>query len=172
MSARLLILSGLSGVGKTTLARSVARELSAVYVRADTIEQAMREGGIEKSDGLGYQVGYAIATENLRLGNCVIADSVNPWELTREAWRNAARVVPAPYLDVEVICADEVEHRRRVESRTPDIVGHVLSSWEQVIERDYVPWSSPRLVIDTATIDIQTATRLIVEALEAAMLGP
>ena len=39
----LFIFSGLPGVGKSTVAREVAKRLKAVYVRADTIEQAMRD---------------------------------------------------------------------------------------------------------------------------------
>jgi predicted kinase len=37
----LIIFGGLPGVGKTTLAKAVAREWEAVYLRVDTIEQAL-----------------------------------------------------------------------------------------------------------------------------------
>lgn len=35
---------------------------------------------------LGYCVAYALAEENVRLGRSVVADSVNPLNLTRDAW--------------------------------------------------------------------------------------
>ena len=38
----LIIIGGLPGVGKTTLAKAAAREWEAVYLRVDTIEQALR----------------------------------------------------------------------------------------------------------------------------------
>ena len=38
----------------------------------------------------GYRAAYAVAEDNLRLGHVVIADSVNPWPVTREAWRAVA----------------------------------------------------------------------------------
>src|SRR5512134_3853420 len=76
----LIILSGRPGVGKTTIARGLARHLGAVHVRIDPIEQAIRESrmGTAPIDDAGYRVGYAVAEDNLRLGRTVIADSVNP----------------------------------------------------------------------------------------------
>ena len=38
----LIIFSGLPGSGKSTIARALARRLGAVYLRIDTIEQAIR----------------------------------------------------------------------------------------------------------------------------------
>ncbi len=41
-----VILMGVSGVGKTTIARELARQLDAVHIRIDSIEQAVRESGV------------------------------------------------------------------------------------------------------------------------------
>ncbi|MFX8331626.1 adenylyl-sulfate kinase, partial [Acinetobacter baumannii] len=85
------------------LARRLATALGGVYLRADTIEGALREAGLQDIGGTGYMVGYALARENLLMGRCVVADSVNPWALTREAWRESARPAGVPFLDVEVV---------------------------------------------------------------------
>jgi predicted kinase len=50
----------------------------------------------------GYRFGYAVAEDNLRLGRIVVADSVNPLRVTRDAWRNAAKRSGAVF--VEVVC--------------------------------------------------------------------
>ena len=57
------VFSGLPGTGKTTLARALARNLSADYVRVDTIEGALVSDGDESlvALGAGYRVADAIA---------------------------------------------------------------------------------------------------------------
>jgi predicted kinase len=77
----LIVFGGLPGTGKTTLASSLARERSATYLRIDTIEQALRTSGVLKSGvgPSGYMVAYALAETNLRHGQTVVADCVNPW---------------------------------------------------------------------------------------------
>jgi len=154
---RLIIFSGLPGAGKTTLAKRLAAHLGAVYLRADTIEAALRDGGIADVGGLGYSVGYVSATENLRLGNSVVADSVNPWQLTRDAWRRAAAVAGRSWVDVEIICSDPHEHRRRVEERAIDIPSLTPPTWQQVLDRDYHPWTDRCMQIDTAGVTIEAA---------------
>jgi len=154
---RLIIFSGLPGTGKTALAKRFAAWLKAVYLRADTIETALSNGGIKDIGGLGYMVGYAMAKENLSLGNRVVADSVNPWQLTRDAWRQAAKDAGKTFIDVEIVCSDQREHRRRVEAREIDIEGLKPPTWQDVLDRDYHPWVDPRIQIDTAARTIEEA---------------
>ena len=99
----LIVLSGLPGTGKTTIARKLAHELAAVYLRIDSIEQSIRGAG-RPVEGEGYSVAYAVAEDNLRLGRIVVADCVNPWPLTRSEWRAVADRTGVPALDVEIVC--------------------------------------------------------------------
>jgi predicted kinase len=119
----LIILGGLPGVGKTAIARELARKLGAVYVRIDSIEQAIHNaGGVTgPMNDSGYRIAYAIAADNLLLGRTVIADCVNPLGITREAWRDVARNAEVGSIEIEVKCSDCDEHRRRVENRSTDI---------------------------------------------------
>jgi predicted kinase len=146
----LYIFGGLPGTGKSALALHLARKQQAVYLRIDTIETALRQAGGTVSGAEGYTVAYHIAEDNLRLGRRVVADSVNPLQVTRTAWRGVAINVGAPYIEIEVICSDEAEHRNRVESRSTDIPDFKLPTWEEVVNRHYEPWKDEHIIIDTA----------------------
>jgi len=67
-ASMLLSLAGLPGSGKSTLARALAQRLGAVWLRIDTIEQTMRDGGVAEMGPAGYLVGFGIAGTHLRLG--------------------------------------------------------------------------------------------------------
>jgi predicted kinase len=79
--ATLIVFAGLSGSGKSSIARGLAKEIGAVWLRIDSIEQAIKESGVvpRAMDDVGYRAAYAVAQDNLHLGRDVIGDSVNPW---------------------------------------------------------------------------------------------
>ena len=158
----LIVFSGLPGSGKTTLARQLASKRSATYLRIDSIEHALRTSSPGSDIGpAGYVVALAIAGGNLSLGMAVVADCVNPVAESRAAWRELARASAAPHLDIEIVCSDKAEHRRRVEQRRSDIPGFVVPDWASVETHDYQPWTGDRLVIDTALLSIEDALCLI-----------
>jgi predicted kinase len=147
----LYIFAGLPGTGKTTLARHLSREIAATYLRIDSIEHALRQAGGTLRGPEGYVIAYAIAEDNLRQGLHVVADSVNPIPITRTAWRDVAARAGVGFVQIEVVCSDSNEHRRRVESRPADIAGFVLPTWDEVRTREYDPaWDSTIVRIDTA----------------------
>jgi predicted kinase len=146
----LYIFSGLPGVGKTTLSKSLCQYIHAMHLRIDTIEQALRDLCSVDAQIEGYGLAYRLAADNLRLGNDVIADSCNPIHLTRNEWQAVAINSKACFVNIEVICSDSEEHQQRVETRLSGIAGLKLPTWKQVRNREYHAWLTDRIIIDTA----------------------
>ena len=168
-SALLVVLGGLPGVGKTAIARELARRLPATHLRIDSIEAAIAGSGDFGSPVVvaGYEVGYAVAADQLALGHAVVADCVNPIPVTRQAWLDVAARAGARAPQVEVVCSDTATHRARVEGRGTDLPGLTLPTWAQVQARDYRPWAAD-VRVDTAYLSAAEATHLILEALATA----
>ena len=145
----LYIFSGLPGSGKSTLAQDLAKVTGAVYLRIDTVEQALKDLCNFSAGGEGYRLSYRIARDNLNLGISVIADSCNPVELTRREWNNVAVQSNAGFVNIEVICSNAYEHKARVEKRESDIENLKMPSWEDIKNREYHLWDSDRILIDT-----------------------
>ena len=157
----LIAFGGLPGVGKSEVARELARALGAMYLRIDSIEEAIRESGVTvvSIDDAGYRVAWAIAEDNLAMGHVVIADSVNPWPLTRDAWLDVARRANAPSLEIEIVCSDLQEHHRRIEERRAATARG--PTWAQVLGHDYRPWNRPHQVVDTAGRSVSDTVAMI-----------
>ncbi len=164
----LIIFGGLPGVGKTAIARELARHLGAVYLRIDSMEEAIRASGMvsQPLNDAGYRVAYAVAEDNLRIGRTVIADSVNPLKLTRDAWIEVANRAKVRAIEIEIKCSDISEHRRRVETRFADTPGSRVVTWEEVTSREYHAWDREHLVVDTADGSVEQS----VNTLRAALL--
>jgi predicted kinase len=146
----LYIFAGLPGAGKSTLAQELARRLKAVYIRIDTIEQKLAELGNTKVMTEGYEVAYQMAADNLRLGLNVVADSCNTVVITRKAWERTAAEAGANHVNIEIVCSDKAEHRRRIEARTLPTPDLKPLTWKHVEEREYHTWSDERTVVETA----------------------
>ena len=142
--------------------------VGALWLRIDSIEQAIREFNVVQGalNDAGYRVAHAIAADNLCLGRVVIADCVNPWDLTRDDWRNVGVSAGAPVVEFEIICSDASEHRARVESRADGM------DWAQAQARDYRPWGRAPVRIDTAGRTISDCLQAMLSALDTAALAP
>ena len=149
----LVVISGLPGTGKSTIATALARRTATPYLRVDRIEQTIVAWSTLRHPlgPVGYAVAHQLAREQLASGLNVIVECVNPVALTRDAWPGTADSAAADLIEVEVICSDREEHRRRVETRETDVVGLQKPTWSAVTQHHYEPWTRPHVVVDSAT---------------------
>lgn len=149
----LAVFAGLPGVGKSTLAGAVAEELPAAVLAVDIVDFTLQRYAVQESRPgyAAYGVVAALAEEQLKIGHHVIIDAVNPVKAARDLWVDLAERMSVPLRVVEVVCGDDAEHRRRVESRYESRDHDGVPDWVRVLERqsEYEPYLGPRLVVDT-----------------------
>lgn len=164
-SPTLFIFSGLPGTGKTTIARELARVLRAAYFRVDSAEIALKNSSLKISpaEDAGYEIGYAMAIDNLKNGLDFVADCVNPIQETRSSWRNAALTARAKYIDIEIICSNPKIHKARLLARNAQCPELNLPNWDEVSNHHYEAWDNSIIVIDTAILNVKEALTTILE---------
>lgn len=165
----LVVMGGLPGTGKSTIAAALAAETATPYFRLDRIEQMMVAWSslTHPLGPVGYAIAHQLALEQLHLGLDAIVECVNPIAVTRDAWPVTASAADAVLLEVEVVCSDVAEHRRRVENRPTDVAGLVKPTWEEVVGREYEPWGRDHVRIDSAT----TSAAEAIERLRTLMIA-
>ena len=151
----LIVMSGLPGTGKSTIAEHLARRLRIPVFSVDPIESAIIRSGITRSFETGlaaYLVAEALASEQLKLGTSVIIDAVNAEAEGKDIWRRLAKRHGLDPIIVEVVVSDQALHRRRLESRVRNLHGFSEVTWERVEARQkaWTPWTEPTLRLDAA----------------------
>ncbi|MCF8610214.1 ATP-binding protein [Gordonia sp. HY285] len=146
MSARLVAVSGLPGVGKTSVAEIIAARTRSVHLSIDAVEEAILACGLPSGWQVGvsaYEAVRAMAEQNLRLGHDVIVDAVNDSEEARQTWRTAASRTDACIEFVYLMISDAREHERRLSGRDRGLVFVGEPTWTDVERRraDYAAWS-------------------------------
>lgn len=170
----LIVMAGLPGSGKSTMADDLGRALNCAMLGVDQAEAAMWRAGVNPSGPThhaAYLVVGALAAEQIALGHDVIVDAVNGPEEARAQWRDLAVQTGAELRFIVVECGDDRVYRDRVEHRTRSINGFPEPTWEGVLRRraDFPPWADKRLTIDSVN-PRETNLQSALEYLPAARL--
>jgi len=154
--ARLIVFSGVPGVGKSTLADAVGSRLGIPVFATDWLLGALTPFGgyhLDDSMDMGVELLTTLALRQLTLGQSVVIDHPSEDVADRERWRGLARRADAEFVAVLCVCSDPVAHRARLEGRTRAIPGwHDAGVWSNAQQRlaAFPPWPEDALTIDTA----------------------
>jgi predicted kinase len=149
----LVIVGGLPGTGKSTIAEHAARMIHGALIAKDVVEATLWRSGIGRdanSGWAGYELLSSLAEAQLRAGGSAVLDSVAAYDRLREGWRGLARRHGADALEVECVCSDEPTHRARIEGRQRGIPGWYELTWQEVddVRARYEPWRGEHLILD------------------------
>jgi predicted kinase len=141
----LIVISGLPGTGKTTLATALARRVGAAHLSVDAVEDALLGVGLDANWTTGvaaYEAVRAAAEQNLSLALTVVVDAVNDSEAARQTWRDAANATGVALHFVLLRPPPTFEHQRRLHARTRNLRHVPEPSWGDVMERarTYEKW--------------------------------
>ncbi|HZD39282.1 MAG TPA: ATP-binding protein [Terriglobales bacterium] len=159
----LILLMGVAGSGKTTLAREILRHLWAVYLDNNHIVDAFfadqRNGrAYEKLRPRFYRALYTIAEENLKTGNSVLLDVPHMKEMQIPEWRRFIQSLAARTKSKLVIvrcrCPENVL-RMRLEGR-----GEKRDRWKLKHWREFLAEQPIDLPLVFSHLDIDTTKEL------------
>lgn len=154
----LVVVTGWTGAGKTTIAERLGADLDATVASFDWVMSGLRaipevwthvEAPVELQRRVGWNLLSRMAEQQLRRGSSCVLDLVAREEPMRE-WQALAEDHGATLAVVECICSDIGPHRSRVDGRQRGIPGWYELDWDQVARgrQLYEPLPDPKVVID------------------------
>ena len=155
MGPTALVLTGLPGTGKSTLADAVARRIGAPAFAGDWLLGALAPHGVltgvDRPTVLAvyHALLDSLVTRQLLLGQSAVADCLVDDGVVA-AWRAGAAERGGRLLAVQCVCSDEAVHRDRIAGRRRDIPGWHEVGWDHVerMRAEYPPLAGADLTLD------------------------
>lgn len=151
MNPTLIIIGGVPGTGKSTLAKALSKELNIPAFSKDELEAAVARKGLcnnKETRGVGFEI-MAVLAKNLFENNSgAIFDFIASKHRTEEQWPHLLNY-DVKY--IECICSIVEVHKERIQSRKRNIEGWYELVWEDVlnVQERFQPLFTDRLILDS-----------------------
>ena len=150
MEAQIIIVGGIPGTGKTTIANSLSKSINAPVFTKDILEAAVVRRGLATSKdlkGVGYELMAVLALNEFKQGRSSILDCIASTERVKMFW---ATLIHENTSYIECVCSDVSIHRELIKNRKRNIPNWYELEWNDVlkIKETYKPCSEERLVLD------------------------
>ena len=152
LDTTLILIAGMPGGGKTTLARLVSRQLGIPVFAKDRVQRVLRDHNLAKENtGDGYYVILDMADEQLGLGLSCILDATFPLDHFRTVASEIAQRHKANLCALYCYCSDDNMWRERMTDRVHYVPGWKPVGWADVLRmREYYqPWNDNALFMDS-----------------------
>ena len=155
---RLVLVTGWTGAGKSTIANAIATEIGGTVASFDWLMSGLRsfpeiweaiETPTERQRQIGWALLSRVAEQQLRRSASCVLDLVAR-EAPRAGWQRLATDYGASFHVIECICSDVAVHKARLTGRERAIPGWYEISFEDAMRNreGYLPLVEPKLVLD------------------------
>ena len=162
-----IFLTGLSGSGKTTIARAVMQKLqkkgvTPVMLDGDEIRNVIKQTGFDEQSRKNHNlnVGYMASLLESQ-GNFVIVSLISPYDDTRNTIRGMCKNFKEVYVSTELkVCMERDTkglYAKAVAGEIKEFTG---------ISAPYYPPTNPEVIIDTANHSVTESVNKIFKALK------
>ena len=141
----LIIICGLPGTGKTTVAKKIAIKTGGVLLRTDVIRKTIgKERYSQKEKQKVYEEMFKRAREFLREGKTVVLDATFAKKKNRKLAQEIAKEKNSPFWIIETVCDEKIVKERlskRVEDESEATFKQYLEHkkfFEPLIERHFI----------------------------------
>lgn len=162
-----LFLTGLSGAGKTTIAKAVQQKLketgvAAVMLDGDEIRKAVQLTGFDEESRKKHNLNVGhMASLFEEQGNIVIVALISPYDDIRNQIRGMCNNFYEVYVSTDIkVCMERDPkglYAKAIKGEIKEFTG---------ISAPYFPPANPELSIDTAVLTIGQSTEMVFEILK------